>query len=118
MTSTTRSGPATTRRVAPAFGLVVTALVIVYVVWGSTYLAIRIVVEEAPPMTSMGLRYTTAALLLGALLAVAGRLEAAAPDPSPGRRAPPSWACCCRCSATAWSRWRRAWAPRQASPPC
>ena len=32
-----------------AVGLVVVALVIVYVVWGSTYLGIRVVVEEAPP---------------------------------------------------------------------
>jgi drug/metabolite transporter (DMT)-like permease len=62
--------PAT--KAAPAFGLVMVALVIVYVVWGSTYLAIRIVVEEAPPLTSMGLRYGTAALLLGTVLAVRG----------------------------------------------
>lgn len=59
-------------KVAPAFGLVVAALVTVYVVWGSTYLAIRVVVEQAPPMTSMGLRYTTAAVILGAILASRG----------------------------------------------
>ncbi len=59
-------------RQAPAFGVVVVALVVVYVVWGSTYLAIRIVVEEAPPLTSMGLRYTTAAVLLGGVLALRG----------------------------------------------
>ena len=51
------------------------ALVIVYVVWGSTYLAIRIVVEEAPPLTSMGLRYSTAALVLGAVLMLRGGLR-------------------------------------------
>ena len=60
--------PTTTAKAAPAFGLVVMALVIVYVVWGSTYLAIRIVVEEAPPLTSMGLRYGTAALILGSVM--------------------------------------------------
>ena len=43
-----------------------------YVVWGSTYLAIRIVVEEAPPLTSMGLRYSTAALILAAILMLRG----------------------------------------------
>ena len=65
MTTTQRAErPTTTTKVAPAFGLVLMALVIVYVVWGSTYLAIRIVVEEAPPLTSMGLRYSTAALIL------------------------------------------------------
>lgn len=62
-------------KAAPAFGLVMSALVIVYVVWGSTYLAIRIVVEEAPPLTSMGLRYTTAAVLLGSILAARGGLR-------------------------------------------
>lgn len=60
---------------APAFGLVVAALAVVYVVWGSTYLAIRIVVEEAPPLTSMGLRYSTAAVILGVVLACRGGLR-------------------------------------------
>lgn len=73
MTTTQRAqAPTTTSKAAPAFGLVLVALVIVYVVWGSTYLAIRIVVEEAPPLTSMGLRYSTAALILGAILMLRG----------------------------------------------
>ena len=55
---------------APRSGLVVLALGIVYVVWGSTYLGIRVVVEDAPPMTSMGLRFTLAGLLLGAFVVV------------------------------------------------
>jgi drug/metabolite transporter (DMT)-like permease len=59
-------------KIAPAFGLVAAALGVVYVVWGSTYLAIRILVEQAPPLTSAGLRYTTGALLLGAILALRG----------------------------------------------
>jgi drug/metabolite transporter (DMT)-like permease len=46
------------------------ALGIVYVVWGSTYLGIRIVVEEIPPMSGMGLRFVIAGLLLGALIAL------------------------------------------------
>jgi drug/metabolite transporter (DMT)-like permease len=46
-----------------------TALVTVYVVWGSTYLAIRVVVETAPPLLSMGARFLTAGLLLAAILA-------------------------------------------------
>lgn len=62
-------------KAAPSFGLVMTALVIVYVVWGSTYLAIRIVVEQAPPMTSMGLRYLTASVVLGGILAARGGLR-------------------------------------------
>ncbi|MDX6324559.1 MAG: hypothetical protein QOK15_913 [Nocardioidaceae bacterium] len=54
----------------PPWALLVVALGIVYVVWGSTYLGIRITVEEADPLTAMGQRYTVAGLLLAALLAL------------------------------------------------
>lgn len=47
-----------------------TALVTVYLVWGSTYLAIRVVVETAPPLLAMGARFLLAGVLLGAFLAV------------------------------------------------
>jgi drug/metabolite transporter (DMT)-like permease len=60
----------TTRSPTPAWALVAAALAVVYVVWGSTYLGIRIVVEEADPLTAMGQRYTVAGLLLAAVLAV------------------------------------------------
>ena len=59
-------------KATPTLGLVLAALGIVYVVWGSTYLGIRIVVEQAPPLTSMGVRYLAAAVLLGGLLATRG----------------------------------------------
>jgi drug/metabolite transporter (DMT)-like permease len=72
MTQTTAAPATGSAKVPPAFGLVVLALCIVYVVWGSTYLAIRVVVEQAPPLTSMGLRYLTAAVVLGAILALRG----------------------------------------------
>uniref|UniRef100_A0AAU2JU91 EamA family transporter n=1 Tax=Streptomyces sp. NBC_00049 TaxID=2903617 RepID=A0AAU2JU91_9ACTN len=45
-------------------GAVWTALALVYVVWGSTYLGIRIVVETMPPFLSAGARFITAGLLL------------------------------------------------------
>ena len=45
-----------------------TALAIVYVVWGSTYLGIRYFVETVPPFLGAGLRYALAGLILGALL--------------------------------------------------
>jgi hypothetical protein len=48
--------------------LVGAALAIVYVVWGSTYLAIRIMVEEMPPLVSAGVRFLTAGLLAGGAL--------------------------------------------------
>ncbi|MGN9837767.1 EamA family transporter [Nonomuraea sp. H19] len=46
------------------------ALAIVYVVWGSTYLGIRITIETMPPMLSGALRFVTAALLLGGFLLI------------------------------------------------
>jgi drug/metabolite transporter (DMT)-like permease len=48
------------------------ALGLVYLIWGSVYLAIRLVVEELPALGSMGLRYLVAAMLLGAFLALRG----------------------------------------------
>nr|WP_308120209.1 EamA family transporter [Streptomyces bambusae] len=50
-------------------GAVWAALAIVYVVWGSTYLGIRVVVETMPPFLSAGARFVTAGLLLTALVA-------------------------------------------------
>lgn len=44
------------------------ALAIVYVVWGSTYLAIAIVIETMPPLLSGAMRFVTAAPLLGAVI--------------------------------------------------
>ena len=54
----------------PSLALTWLALSTVYVVWGSTYLAIRVVVESAPPLLGMGARFVTAGLLLGMLVAV------------------------------------------------
>ncbi|MFF3291191.1 EamA family transporter [Streptomyces sp. NPDC003023] len=50
-------------------GAVWAALAIVYVVWGSTYLGIRIVVETMPPFISAAGRFVVAGLILGALVA-------------------------------------------------
>jgi drug/metabolite transporter (DMT)-like permease len=49
-----------------------TGLWIVYVVWGSTYLAIRIVVETMPPLISGGLRFMTAGAILYLVLLLRG----------------------------------------------
>lgn len=40
------------------------AFAVVYVVWGSTYLAIRVVVESLPPLLSAGVRFAIAGLLM------------------------------------------------------
>jgi drug/metabolite transporter (DMT)-like permease len=47
-----------------------TALWLVYVVWGSTYLAIAYAVESLPPLLSAGARFAAAAVLLGAWVLV------------------------------------------------
>jgi drug/metabolite transporter (DMT)-like permease len=54
---------------APAWQ-VWTALLIVYVVWGSTYLGIRVVVETMPPLISGGIRFAICAVLMGLILAI------------------------------------------------
>ena len=48
------------------------ALLVVYFVWGSTYLAIKVAVETMPPLLAAGSRFLTAALLLWAILALRG----------------------------------------------
>ena len=57
------------RLTAPAWQIW-TALGIVYVVWGSTYLAIRILVEDAPAMLSGGLRFLLAGVIMLAIVGV------------------------------------------------
>jgi drug/metabolite transporter (DMT)-like permease len=53
---------------------VVVALLTVYLVWGSTYLAIKYTVAGLPPFLAMGARFLLAgALLLGTVLALRGR---------------------------------------------
>ncbi|MDM7487946.1 EamA family transporter [Rhodococcus sp. CSLK01-03] len=53
-------------------GAVALALSLVYLIWGSIYLAIRLVIEEVPPLGSMGARFFLAALLMAVFLAVRG----------------------------------------------
>ncbi len=52
-------------RRGPAPGwLVWVCLWIVYIVWGSTYLAIRVTVETLPPLLGMGVRFVVAGTLM------------------------------------------------------
>jgi drug/metabolite transporter (DMT)-like permease len=53
-------------RVALAFALV-------YLIWGSTYLAIRVVVASIPPAASAGVRFTIAGALMLAFARLTGR---------------------------------------------
>jgi drug/metabolite transporter (DMT)-like permease len=46
------------------------ALLVVWFVWGSTYVAIKIVVDTLPPLLSAGTRFMTAGILLATILIV------------------------------------------------
>ncbi|HEV3475611.1 MAG TPA: EamA family transporter [Actinomycetota bacterium] len=54
----------------PSAWLVWAVLWVVYVVWGSTYLAIRVVVETMPPFLSAGVRFLVAGAILAAFLLI------------------------------------------------
>jgi drug/metabolite transporter (DMT)-like permease len=70
-------GPDHDARASPQTPLYL-ALAAVYVIWGSTYLAMRIVVETMPPLTMGAARFT----LAGAILLASPRCSPAAPaDP-------------------------------------
>jgi drug/metabolite transporter (DMT)-like permease len=57
----------------PARWKMLTALWTVYLVWGSTYFAIKISVRTLPPFLSAGARFLLAGALLALILAVLGR---------------------------------------------
>jgi drug/metabolite transporter (DMT)-like permease len=59
---------------------VLLAMGLLYVVWGSTYLAIRVTVETLHPLAAGGLRFILSGLLTLVALAALGRLG---PPPSP-----------------------------------
>ena len=73
------------------------ALVVVYVVWGSTYLAIRVGVQTLPPFLLAGVRYLVAGALLYPVAVRMGGPNCAEPTgPEEGSgSAPPSSAPCC-----------------------
>jgi drug/metabolite transporter (DMT)-like permease len=48
-------------------------LLIVWVVWGSTYLAIRVTVREVPPMAAAALRFLAAGIVMAGIAAVMDR---------------------------------------------
>ena len=51
------------------------ALAIIYVVWGSTYFAIALVVQTMPPLLTAGVRFLSAGLILAAFIAVRDRAQ-------------------------------------------
>ncbi len=61
-----------TNRGAPSSGAIWTALIAIYIVWGSTYLAIRFVVETMPPFLTAGFRFLVAGIVLYAFQRLRG----------------------------------------------
>jgi drug/metabolite transporter (DMT)-like permease len=49
------------------------SLLVVWVVWGSTYLAIRVVVREMPPLPAAGTRFLCAGVIMGLVALVVDR---------------------------------------------
>jgi drug/metabolite transporter (DMT)-like permease len=58
-------------RTAPAWQIWA-ALLAIYVIWGSTYLGIRVMVETMPPFLAAGIRFGIAGVILGLLLVLRG----------------------------------------------
>jgi len=61
-------------RHAPAW-LVWLNLLVVYLVWGSTYLAIRVAVETLPPFLSAGMRFASVGVVVLLVLGLQGGLQ-------------------------------------------
>lgn len=57
-------------RSRPPTWLVWAALLVVYIVWGSTYLAISVVVGSMPPLLAAGARFLGAGLIMAGVLAL------------------------------------------------
>lgn len=75
------SGASTPSAASPASSLQIwLALGVVYVVWGSTYLAIRYAVDTLPPLSMAGVR----SFVAGAVLCGWSRWRAAPSEPAPG----------------------------------
>jgi drug/metabolite transporter (DMT)-like permease len=71
------------RNPAPATGMVLAAFAAVYIIWGSTYLAIRFAIETIPPFLMAGTRFVVA----GTILHVASRMRGAEAPTSANWRA-------------------------------
>ncbi len=56
----------------PARWMLLTAFAAVYVIWGSTYLAIRVAIETMPPFLMAGVRFVFAGGLLFGIMLLRG----------------------------------------------
>ena len=58
----------------PSTVAVVVALLTVYILWGSTYFAIAVMIETMPPLLAAGVRFSTAGLIMLGVLFAHARL--------------------------------------------
>jgi drug/metabolite transporter (DMT)-like permease len=68
-------------RPSPPTAAVVVALLTVYLVWGSTYLAIAVVIKTMPPLLAAGVRYLAAGLIMVIAFAALARIRRGASAP-------------------------------------
>lgn len=61
---------------APSRAWIIAGLLVVYLVWGSTYLAIRVAVETMPPFMMAGVRFLVAGVIMTAVLMALGNFKA------------------------------------------
>lgn len=66
------AGSAVPASKTPPVWLVITAFAAVYILWGSTYLGIRVAIESIPPMLMAGTRFFTAGVLLYGFMRMSG----------------------------------------------
>ena len=73
MTSTTVSRPSASSTLRGLDIRVILAFFAIYVLWGTTFLAIRIAVQEVPPLFAAGCRFFVAGVLLYGFMRVKGQ---------------------------------------------
>jgi drug/metabolite transporter (DMT)-like permease len=73
------SAPGAGHTLVPPSWRVWSALGIVYVLWGGTYVAIRVMVEDVPPLLGAGARFAIAGVAMLGVLAARGRSVRVAP---------------------------------------
>src|ERR1700678_4567062 len=73
MTTTTVSEVRAAKQQSRIDFRVILAFAAIYVLWGSTYLAIRIAVQQVPPFFAAGIRFFLAGALLYAVMRFCGR---------------------------------------------
>jgi drug/metabolite transporter (DMT)-like permease len=64
----------TLKRKEPARALVIAAFAAIYLIWGSTYIAILVAIRDIPPMLMAAIRFIIAGLLLFAYARIRGQL--------------------------------------------